>query len=64
MIHKNMLGIIPGTLKHTDPRQRARAAALFNQASTYPLALMCVLIPLVGAIGAYGAELTFPVHHE
>ena len=28
------------------------------------LALMCALIPLVAAIGAYGAELTFPVHHE
>ena len=28
------------------------------------LAWMCALIPPVGAIGAYGAELTFPVHHE
>jgi len=28
------------------------------------LGLMCALIPLVGAIGAYGAELTFPVDHE
>ncbi len=28
------------------------------------LALICALIPLVGAIGAHGAELTFPVHHE
>ena len=42
----------------------ALAAALFNRASTYPLGLMCALIPLVGAIGAYGAELTFPVDHE
>jgi len=28
------------------------------------LALMCALIPLVGLIGAYGAELTFPINHE
>jgi hypothetical protein len=26
--------------------------------------LLCALIPLVGAIGAYGAELTFPVNRE
>jgi predicted heme/steroid binding protein/uncharacterized membrane protein len=28
------------------------------------LALICSLTPLVGVIGAYGAELTFPVHRE
>ena len=28
------------------------------------LGLICALIPLVGAIGAYGAELIFPVPHE
>ena len=28
------------------------------------LGLLCALIPLVGAIGAYGAELTFPVNRE
>jgi predicted heme/steroid binding protein/uncharacterized membrane protein len=28
------------------------------------LGLLCALMPLVGAIGAYGAELTFPVNHE
>jgi predicted heme/steroid binding protein/uncharacterized membrane protein len=28
------------------------------------LALICCLAPLVGLIGACGAELTFPVHHE
>jgi predicted heme/steroid binding protein/uncharacterized membrane protein len=28
------------------------------------LGLMCALIPLVGLIGAYGAELTFPVNRE
>lgn len=28
------------------------------------LALICSLAPLVGVIGACGAELTFPVHHE
>ena len=28
------------------------------------LGLMCALIPLVGVIGAYGAELTFPVNRD
>jgi hypothetical protein len=28
------------------------------------LGLICALIPLVGAIGACGAELTFPVNRE
>jgi predicted heme/steroid binding protein/uncharacterized membrane protein len=28
------------------------------------LALICSLSPLVGLIGAYGAVLTFPLHHE
>jgi hypothetical protein len=26
--------------------------------------LLCALMPLVGVIGACGAELTFPVNHE
>jgi predicted heme/steroid binding protein/uncharacterized membrane protein len=28
------------------------------------LALICLLTPLVGLIGAYGAALTFPLHHD
>ncbi len=28
------------------------------------LVLICLLTPLVGLIGAYGAALTFPLHHE
>ena len=28
------------------------------------LGLLCALMPLVGVIGACGAELTFPVNHE
>ena len=32
--------------------------------SLFYLGLMCALIPLVGLIGACGAELTFPVNRE
>ena len=39
-------------------------ASLRDWPSLVYLALICSLTPLVGLIGAYGAALTFPLHHE
>jgi predicted heme/steroid binding protein/uncharacterized membrane protein len=39
-------------------------AQLWDWPSLVYLALICLLTPLVSVIGAYGAVLTFPIHHE
>jgi predicted heme/steroid binding protein/uncharacterized membrane protein len=39
-------------------------AQLRDWPSVVYFALICLLTPLVSVIGAYGAALTFPIHHE
>ncbi|MGA9756083.1 MAG: DUF2231 domain-containing protein [Desulfobaccales bacterium] len=56
-----LVGVAALVWRYLDPGILAR---LGEAPSLAYLALICALPPLVGVIGAYGAELTFPVHRE
>ena len=56
-----LVGTAAFVWRYHDPHILARAG---EAPSLVYLALICALTPLVGLIGAYGAELTFPVHRE
>ena len=56
-----LVGVAVFVWRYYEPAILARVG---DWPSLLYLALMCALIPLVGAIGACGAELTFPVNRE
>lgn len=56
-----LIGTAALVWRYHDPAILARVS---DWPSLLYLALICSLTPLVGLIGACGAELTFPVHHE
>jgi predicted heme/steroid binding protein/uncharacterized membrane protein len=56
-----LVGTAAFVWRYHDPHILARVG---EAPSLVYLALICALAPLVALIGAYGAELTFPVHRE
>ncbi len=56
-----LVGIAAFVWRYHDPEILARVG---DWPSLVYLALICALTPLVGVIGNYGAELTFPVHPD